>query len=43
LPIPARHRILAADCPEMQAQQVHDVCGIYFLGLAALPPPRAQH
>lgn len=29
-PIPALLRIIAADCPRMQAAQVHDVCGIHL-------------
>ena len=38
LPIPALLRIVAADCPRMQAERVHDVCGVHFPGLARVAP-----
>jgi len=36
LPLPDLGRIIAADCPRMQAAQVHDVCGVHFPGLSRL-------
>jgi hypothetical protein len=36
LPLPTLRRILAANCPKMQAQQAHDVCGAHFPGLSTL-------
>jgi hypothetical protein len=36
LPMPTLLRVLAGDCPRMQAQQVHDVCGAHFPGLSTL-------
>jgi len=36
LPIPELRRIVAADCPRMQAGHIHDVCGIHFPGLSGL-------
>jgi hypothetical protein len=36
LPIPELRRIVAADCPKMQAGQVHDVCGAHFPELYGL-------
>jgi hypothetical protein len=32
--IPALLRIVAADCPRIQDQRVHDVCGVHFPGLS---------
>jgi len=34
LPIPALRQIVAADCPRMAAEQMHDGCGVHFPGLA---------
>jgi hypothetical protein len=36
LPIPDLRRIIAADCPRMIADHVHDVCGMHFPGLIRL-------
>ena len=36
--IPALLRIVAADCPRMQAGRVHDVCGVNFPGLVRVVP-----
>jgi hypothetical protein len=33
LPMPELRRIIAADCPRMIADHVHDVCGVHFPGL----------
>jgi hypothetical protein len=30
MPVPKLLRILAADCPKMQAAEFHDVCGIHL-------------
>jgi hypothetical protein len=30
LPMPDLRRIIAADCPRMIANQMHDVCGVHF-------------
>ena len=29
-PIPVLLRVIAADCPRMQAAQIHDVCGVHL-------------
>jgi hypothetical protein len=34
MPIPTLRRIIAADCPKMQAEKIHDVCGIHFPDLS---------
>jgi hypothetical protein len=34
LPTPELRRIVAADCPRMIAEQMHDVCGVHFPGLS---------
>jgi hypothetical protein len=34
MPIPTLPRIVAADCPRMRAERMHDVCGVHFPGLA---------
>jgi hypothetical protein len=36
LSMPTLLRILAGDCPRMQAAQMSDVCGAHFPGLSAL-------
>ena len=36
LPMPALRRIVAADCPRMQAGKVPDVCGVHFTDLPRL-------
>jgi hypothetical protein len=36
MPEPKLLRILAADCPKMQAAQWHDVCGIHMPQLSEL-------
>jgi len=36
LPIPELRRIVAADCPRMQAGQMHDACGVHFPDLSRL-------
>jgi len=33
LPMLALRRIVAADCPRMQADKIHDICGVHFPGL----------
>jgi hypothetical protein len=30
LPAPKLRHIIAADCPQMIAQHLHDVCGVHF-------------
>ena len=30
VPIPAMLRLLAADCPRMRADKMHDVCGVHI-------------
>ena len=32
MPIPALLRLLAADCPRMKADKMHDVCGVHIPG-----------
>jgi hypothetical protein len=36
LPMPDLRRIIAADCPRMAANKMHDVCGVHFPGLLRL-------
>jgi len=36
LPIPELRRIVAADCAKMQAERMHDVCGVHFPELSRL-------
>jgi len=36
LPMPELRRIVAADCPRMQAGRTHDVCGVHFPRLSGL-------
>ena len=36
MPIPALLRLLAADCPRMQADKMHDVCGVHIPALSVL-------
>jgi len=36
LPMPDLRFIIAADCPRMIAEHVHDVCGVHFPGLTGL-------
>jgi hypothetical protein len=36
MPIPTLLRIIAADCPRMQAAQIHDVCGVHLPRLSGL-------
>ena len=36
MPIPALLRLLAADCPRMQADKFHDVCGVHIPALSVL-------
>ena len=36
MPIPALLRLLAADCPRMKADKMHDVCGVHMPGLSRL-------
>ena len=34
--IPAMLRLLAADCPRMRADKMHDVCGVHIPALSRL-------
>lgn len=36
MPIPALFRLIAADCPRMQADKMHDVCGVHMPELPRL-------
>ena len=36
MPIPALLRLLAADCPRMRADKMHDVCGVHIPALSVL-------
>jgi hypothetical protein len=36
MPMPQLRRVIAADCPRMIADHVHDVCGVRFPGLVGL-------
>ena len=36
IPVPAMLRLLAADCPRMRADKMHDVCGVHMPGLSVL-------
>ena len=36
MPIPALLRVLAADCPRMTADKMHDVCGVHMPELPRL-------
>lgn len=36
MPVPALLRIIAADCPRMQAGRLHDVGGVHLPGLVGL-------
>lgn len=36
LSVPALLRIIAADCPRMQAAQIHDVCGVHLPQLSGV-------
>ena len=36
MPLPELRRIIAADCPKMQANKMHDVCGVRFPALSLL-------
>ena len=38
IPVPALLRLLAADCPRMQADKMHDVCGVHMPVRSALMP-----
>jgi len=38
--MPALQRIVAADCPRMQADKIYDIGGVYFPGLLTLPQCR---
>lgn len=34
--IPSLRRVIAEDCPRMQAGKLHDICGVHFLQLPQL-------
>ena len=36
MPVPALLRLIAADCPRMQARRMHDVCGVNLPELSAV-------
>ena len=36
MPIPALLRLIAVDCPRMQADKFHDVCGVHLPELGRL-------
>ena len=36
IPVPALLRLIAADCPRMRADKMHDVCGVHMPGLPRL-------
>jgi hypothetical protein len=36
LSMPKLRRVIAADCPRMQADKMHDVCGVHFPQLPGL-------
>lgn len=35
MPVPELRRVIAADCPRMLDEKLHDPCGVHFPGLAA--------
>ncbi len=36
IPVPALLRLLAADCPRMQADKMHDICAVHMPALSRL-------